>query len=90
MSQIQKKLMNIIPNDLQFPSESKLFISENLNSYFRNLGFHCRRLKREKLIEKYKFQNEAFYINIRSDNKCKITHINDLINLFPVFFDEDF
>ena len=80
--------MKISLADFEFPTETKLFISENLNSYFRNLAFHCRRLKREELIEKFKYQNEAFLINIRSDNKFKVTHMNDLINLFPAFFDE--
>jgi len=32
--------------EVELPAVTKLFVSENLNSYYRELGWLCRRLKR--------------------------------------------
>ena len=86
----KKKLANINMTELNYPDSTKLYISENLNAHFRKLGWHCRSLKREGLIQKFKYQNEAFFINLNQGNneKLKITHEDDLEELFPDFFDE--
>ena len=60
----KKKLSNLVPSDFEFPEETKIYLSENLNSHYRNLAFHCRRMKRERVISKFKFQNEAFHVTI--------------------------
>jgi len=74
-------------NTLNLPDKTTLFISENLNHYFRELGWLCRCLKREGLIHTYIYQNEAFFIKIKpnSDRKKKIIHKDDLIKLYPDF-----
>jgi len=46
----KKKLSQILMADIDLPDHTQLYASENLNSYFRELGWMCRRLKREALI----------------------------------------
>ena len=84
----KKKLSNVNLADLELPFGTKIFISENLNNHFRNLAFHCRRLKRENLIAKFKYQNEAFHVNILNDSrqKYKVNHKNDLVKVISWFF----
>ena len=77
-------------SELNYPDSTKLYISENLNAHFSKLGWHCRSLKREGLIQKFKYQNEAYFIYLNQGNneKLKITHEDNLEELFPDFFDE--
>ena len=87
----KKKLENIEMSDLNYPNETRLFISENFNAHYRTIGWNCRRLKRAYLISKFKYQNEAFYIYPEnSDIKCKILHYDDFLHYFPDFFADEF
>ena len=87
----KKNLGQVDLNELDLPEGTKLFAGENLNEFYRELGWHCRRLKRENLIYHYKYQNEAFFIKIKenSEKYKKIFHQDDLIELFPDFFAEN-
>jgi len=84
----QKKLSRINMADLNFPNQTELFISENLNRHFQKLGYQLRRLKREDIIVSYKYQNEGFYYKLvdNGNRSKKITNETDLFNLFPGFF----
>lgn len=85
----KKKLNNINMELLNFPAESKLFISEKLNRHYQKLGWHCRQLFRNKNLTSYKYQNEAYMIKFKKNNnekQKKITHENELFDLFPEFF----
>ena len=83
----KKKLQNINMDTLNLPRDSQLYISENLNRHFQKLAWHCRSLKRNRLIFSFKFQNEAFLIKISKEDKSqKITQDKQLFSLFPGFF----
>ena len=84
----KKKLASVDMKNLEFPEETQLFISENLNPFFRKIGWFCRRLKREK--HSYEYQNEAYFIKVRENsNSYKIVHYDKLFENFADFFNED-
>ena len=87
----KKKLSEIDMSELGFHEDTKIFASENLNEYFRDLAWRCRSLKREKLIHGFKYQNEAFFIKIKesSSDKLKITQKEELFYHFFDFFFPD-
>ena len=86
----KKKLQDLNMASLNFPQDSKIYLSENLNKFFQKLAWHCRSLKREKLIHSFKFQHEAFLISINKDEKSKkITSEQQLFSLFPGYFVND-
>ena len=85
----KKKLADIDPTDLNFKEGTKLYLSENFNSHFRTLAWNCRELRRGGLINKFKYQNEAFILTLPdSDEKLKVTHVDDLSSYFHEFYDE--
>ena len=81
----KKLLSDTNLEDLDLNSNS-VFISPNLNKYFQRIGYECRQLKRKKLIYHYKFQNEAFFIQISKDSNSfkKITDVDILYDKFPM------
>ena len=70
--------------------ESKIFINENLNKNFQKIAWRCRQLKKAKLIELFKFQNESFIIQVNHNERpLKITSEKDILNFFPDYFQHE-
>ena len=68
----------------------QIFFAENLNKYFQKIAWLCRKLKKESIIDSFKFQNESFSIKIQGENRRKkITNEQQLFDLFPGFFVDD-
>ena len=66
----------------------EIFSGINLSPYFKALDYHCRQLKKADKISK-SFPSSKGFIKIKTgDRTCKITHFNDLVAMFPVFFQE--
>ena len=84
----KKKLSSLNMDSVNFPKETKIFISENLNRHFSKIAWECRKLKRERLIHSFKFQNEAFIIKCDTGDTrpLKINDVHTLYLNFPGFF----
>ena len=83
---VRKETENIDLERLGFPSETKIYINENLCPYFRKIWTKCRKLKAEGEI-KYVWTTNGL-VKIRKDDTSamyKIEHENDLTELFPNF-----
>ena len=66
--------------------ESRIFIRPSLCSYYRNLAYNCRVLKRCNLIEKSNVSNDGkLSIKTLDGSYVKINHESDLKSRFPRF-----
>ena len=83
----KKKLSDLNMGDVGFPDGTTLYLSENLNPFFQKLTWQCRKLKRQKIIESYKYQNEAVFVKVSQDSKPKkFVNERQLFETFPGFF----
>ena len=73
---------------LGFPNQTKLFVQPNLTPFDEKIGFYCRQLRRKKIIEKTWYCSGSNYlklVNSTETDKIEVSHINQLIHLFPNF-----
>ena len=85
----KSKLRNLNNLGLQIPGltdESQIFIRASQCPYFSNLAYNCRLLKRSKLIKTVFIDKEGrIQIQLVTEEKKKITHELDLLELFPTY-----
>ena len=80
----RNELNDIDFTDLGFPSETKIYMNENLNPYYRKLWWSCRKLKKEKVVKYVWISNGS--IKVRKDDTSqviKIDHVSVLSEYFP-------
>ena len=65
---------------------TKIFLGINL--YFKSLDYHCRQSKKAGKISKCLPSSKGFIKIKLGDRTSKVTHFNDLVAMFPVFFEE--
>ena len=74
--------------ELGFSNQVELYAQPNLTPFDQRIGYHCRNLRRKKVIDKTWFYSGSNYIkllNSSDTDKIEVTHLNQLINLFPNF-----
>ena len=65
---------------------TKFFINENLSPYSNKLAYHCRQLKRSKLIyNTYTVDGVNHIVRTRNETPFKILHMTKLFELYPHF-----
>lgn len=62
---------------------ARIYINEDLTKARRDLAYECRRLQKSKCINKTWIYNGNVFINDNSDNKLRITRIEDLQRFQP-------
>ena len=83
---MSKKRDQVDLSSLGFPEEAKLYFSDNLNPFYNNIWYNCRKLKKEKIVVYAWIDNGS--IKVRRDtnsNVIKIEHLDDLKSNFPNF-----
>ena len=77
-----------VPEKVNFPETSKLFVRNNLCPHMKSLDYNCRLLKRRYLIKDTWSFNGILKVLLENEQSFKISHEVDLYKLFPEF--EDF
>ena len=67
--------------ELGFPENSKLFINDNLNPYFKQIYYMCRVLKRKRLIREIEVFNGKIKILTVNQRWIKVEHHTVLMNI---------
>ena len=72
--------------------DSRIFIRASQCSYYKNMGFNCRKLKRAGLISKVITGKDGRITIILNDGKkwIQVSHESDLITNFPDFLEFNF
>lgn len=88
---LRHKNRNPIDMDsLAFPEGTELFFNDNLNPFYKKLEWRCRTLKKSNFLTSFTYQNESFKIKFKDqngqENSKKIINENQLVDLFPRFF----
>jgi len=72
---------------LRTSSDTKVYINENLNKHFQKMAWRCRTLKKERMLDSFKYQNEAFILYFAENNKpIKVTSEKQILDLFPGYY----
>ena len=87
-----KNMKNLRLDIAGITNESQIFIRASQCSYYKNLGFNCRKLKRAGLISKVITGKDGRITIILNDGKkwLQVSHESDLITNFPEFLEFDF
>ena len=90
-SKDNKEKIKEIPTKLGFPNGTRIFFNDNQSPNMKELAFNARLLKTQGKISDTWFSNAAVRIRCFDEDKArKITHKQDLYNLFPNFSDFTF
>ena len=71
--------------EIGFPTGTAIYINCNLCPYLKGLAYHCRKIKRARLIEDTWVFNGKLKIKKLDGEICTIDHEFVLFNLFPDF-----
>jgi len=74
-------------SSINFSPDVNLYFNENLNKYFQYLSWRCCVLKKENIIESYKYQNEMFVLKFKSHGREVTKKFNSDIQLYELFPD---
>ena len=81
---IKKGLKDLNPTKLSFPEGTKIYVNNSLCPYYRGLWYECKKLWNNKKIYSYYFVDGTVRIKQVENGPYKsITHVNDLMALFP-------
>ena len=69
--------------EFDFPDKTQIYINDNLNSYFKQIAYLCRVLKRKQLIKNIEIFNGRIKISTFDCRWIKVDHHTILLNLFP-------
>ncbi len=85
----KSKLRNLSELNIQMAGldgNSRIYIRPSLCSYYKNLSYNCRLLKRNGLIERVNTANDGkISIKTMDGSYLRITHESDLTTRFPRF-----
>ena len=89
----RKNLKHLDKSSIGLSNSSNIFINESLTPINNNLAFYCRKLNRDRYVEKT-FSREGVVCmrcrDIQDGKTIKVLHFNTLVDLFPNFnFGED-
>ena len=85
----KSKLKNLSDLNIDIPGiteHSRIYIRPSLCTYYKNLAYNCRVLKRSEMIERVIIANDGkISIKALDGSYLKIEHQTDLQNKFPRF-----
>ena len=80
----KKVLMSVDLTSIGLDKTTNLFLSQNLSDYNNKIVFHCRELRRKKLIDSTWVYGGKVFIKIQDNgNKEEIKHLRQLTRKFP-------
>ena len=80
--------MSVDRTSIVFDKNTNIFLTQNLSDYHNKIAFHCRELRRKRLIDSTWAYGGEVFIKIRDNgNKEEIKHLSQLTRKFP---DHDF
>ena len=90
----KRKDLASVPEKVEFPENTKLFVRNNLCPHMKTLDYNCRLLKKKELIKDTWSFNGILKVLLDNEQIYKISHDVDLYKLFPDFeeftFDRNF
>ena len=79
-----KMLMSVDFTSIGLDKNTNLFLSHNLSDYNNKIAFHCRELRRKRLIDSTWAYGRKVFIKIQDNgNKKEIKHLSQLTKIFP-------
>ena len=80
----KKMLMSVDLTSIGLHKNKNLFLSENLSDYNNKIVFHCRELRRKRLIDSTWVYGGKVSIKVQDNgNKEEIKHLSQLTRKFP-------
>ena len=77
-------LMFVDLTSIGLEKNTNLFLSQNLSDYNNKIAFHCRELRRKRLIDSTWAYGGKVFIKIQDNgNKEEIKHLSQLTKKFP-------
>ena len=81
---VKKNLKDLDPSKLSFSEGTKTFINEDLFPYYRDIQNKCKKLRANQKLHQFYTVNGIVQVKLEENGPPKsITHILDLVNLFP-------
>ena len=81
---VKKDLKHLDPTKLSFSEGTKIFINESLCPYYRATWNKCKKLRANKKLHQFYTINGIVRVKLEENGPPKsITHMLDLVNLFP-------
>ena len=78
------KLKDMDFEEIGLPADSEIFVNINLSQPFKSLDYFCRKLRKDELIFSSFTSHTMVKIRLNEGGRYKkITHVSDLITLFP-------
>ena len=76
--------MSVDLTSIGLDKNTNLFLSQNLSDYNNKIAFHCRELRRKRLIDSTWAYGGKIFIKIQDNgNKEEIKHLSQLTRKFP-------
>ena len=85
----KKKIADFKRGDGSVLQDKRYFINNNNCRYYNSLEFYCRKLKRAGEIIGFKSSEGSLRVSLDVNTSRRITHYDDLVDLFPNFTFED-
>ena len=80
----KKMLMSVDLTSIGLDNNTNLFLSQNCSDYNNKIAFHCRELRRKRLIDSTWVYGHKVFIKIQDNgNKEEIKHLSQLTRKFP-------
>ena len=81
---VKKDLKHLDPTKLSFTEGTKIFINESLCPYYRGIWNKCKKLRANQKLHQFYTINGIVRVKLEENGPPKsITHMLDLVNLFP-------
>ena len=81
---VKKDLKHLDPTKLAFTEGTKIFINESLCPYYRGIWNKCKKLRANQKLHQFYTINGIVRVKLEENGPPKsITHMLDLVNLFP-------
>ena len=81
---VKKDLKHLDPTKLCFTEGTKIFINERLCPYYRGIWNKCKKLRANQKLHQFYTINGIVHVKLEENGPPKsITHMLDLVNLFP-------
>ena len=81
---VKKDLQLLDPTKLSFTEGTKIFINKSLCPYYRGIWNKCKKLRANQKLHQFYTINGIVRVKLEENGPPKsITHILDLVNLFP-------
>ena len=82
----KKKLKNLLNEEFEVETNSKVFVNQSLCKYYKLLWSQCKSLWNDKMIFTFWTTNVSLKLKFRQDGRVHtISHLEDLKELFPEY-----